>query len=817
MTNYEKLGAFYLGSPHDLAAGKKQEGLLLYDSKDLVTHAACFGMTGSGKTGLCAVLLEEAAIDGIPAIVIDPKGDMGNLLLQFPALRGEDFAPWIPEGAARRKGVSETEYADSQAQLWKKGLAEWGQDGSRIERLQASADFTIYTPGSESGIPVSALRSFDAPSQAVLEDGELFRERIQATASSLLGLLGLEADPVQSRDHILLSLILDRAWREGRNLDLGAIIQQIQNPPVERVGMFDLESFYPSKDRFSLAMMMNNVLASPGFQAWLIGEPLDIDRMLYTESGQPRISIFSIAHLNDVERMFFVSALLNQTVSWMRRQSGTTSLRALLYMDEISGYLPPVANPPSKGPLMTLLKQARAFGLGVVLATQNPKDLDYKALGNMGTWFAGRLQTDRDQERVLDGLAGAVAGTGGEFDRQAMERMLAGLGKRVFMMYNVHEERPEVFQTRWALSYLRGPLTREEIKRLSQARSKAGHAPAPPSSERAAATASPVTTRAAAKISQRLVLPPDISESFLPVRSAVPTGAALVYEPGLVASARLNFMSATLRCDHDREVMLATPLNNETPPVSWEEATPLELGLAELEQEPYGEAEYGHLPKEALKATSYNTWQRRLVQWLYTEQSLTLLKSSSLKAVSNPEESERDFRIRMEVAAREERDRQVEKLRKKYAPKIQRLEGQIQRAEAAVEREQEQAKHSKLSTTISIGATLLGAVLGRKVASSANVTRAGTAMRSMSRSRREASDVGRAREKLDTYRQRLEELEAEFQEDTAGIEERIDPRTEELERIEVRPKKTNITMRHFSLVWLPYWKDASRKKVPAWE
>jgi len=418
--DYEKLGAFYLGRTYDSKKRSTRDDLLLYDSKDLVTHAACFGMTGSGKTGLCVVLLEEAAIDGIPAIIVDPKGDLSNLLLTFPELRGEDFAPWIPEGAAQRKGLSTEAYAGKQAALWREGLAQWGEDGERIRRLRQSADFAVYTPGSEAGLPVSLLKSFDVPAPAVVEDRELLRERIQATVISLLGLLGLDADPVRSREHILLSLIFDRAWQEGRELDLAKLIMEIQNPPVKRVGVLDLDAFYPAKDRFELAMTMNNVLASPGFEAWLTGEPLNLERMLYTDGGKPRHAIFSIAHLGDAERMFFVSTLLNQTVSWMRRQSGTTSLRALLYMDEIAGYLPPVANPPSKGPMMTLLKQARAFGLGVVLSTQNPKDIDYKAMSNMGTWFVGRLQTDRDQDRVLDGLAGAVAGTGGEFDPQGM-------------------------------------------------------------------------------------------------------------------------------------------------------------------------------------------------------------------------------------------------------------------------------------------------------------------------------------------------------------------------------------------------------------
>jgi DNA helicase HerA-like ATPase len=378
MTDFERLGVFYLGGLYDIEARKREEELLLYKSKDLTTHAVCVGMTGSGKTGLCLSLIEEAAIDNIPAILIDPKGDLANLLLGFPGLTASEFEPWVNPAEAETKGMSVPDFAAAQAALWQKGLADWGQDGERIRLLQNSVDMAIYTPGSNAGLSVSVLKSFDAPPQAVLDDSEALRDRINTVVSSLLSLVGINADPIQSREFILLATILDRAWRNRQNLDLAALIQQIQKPPVSTIGVLDLETFYPAKDRFGLVMALNNLLASPGFQAWLTGEPLDIDRLLYSATGKPRIAIFSIAHLSDGERMFFVSLLLNQIVGWVRTLSGTTSLRALVYMDEIFGYFPPVANPPSKQPLLTLLKQARAFGVGIVLATQNPVDLDYK-------------------------------------------------------------------------------------------------------------------------------------------------------------------------------------------------------------------------------------------------------------------------------------------------------------------------------------------------------------------------------------------------------------------------------------------------------
>ena len=385
MQDFEKLGVFYLGKLYDLNTKTPKDELLLYDSKDLVTHAVCVGMTGSGKTGLCISLIEEAAIDGVPSILIDPKGDLCNLLLSFPGLTGEEFLPWINQEDAAKKGLSAQEYANQQAELWQKGLANWGQDSSRIQKLRSLVDMKIYTPGSSAGLQVSILKSFAAPEASLLEDSELIQERISTTVTSLLSLVGIEADPIQSREHILLSTIIDSMWRKGQDLDLAMLIQQVQTPPVSKIGVLDLESFYPTKDRFGLVMALNNLFASPGFNAWLEGEPLEIKQLLYTPEGKPRVAIFSIAHLGDAERMFFVALLMNQILGWMRTQPGTTSLRAIVYMDEIFGFLPPVGNPPSKLPMLTLLKQARAFGVGLVLATQNPVDLDYKALSNAGT------------------------------------------------------------------------------------------------------------------------------------------------------------------------------------------------------------------------------------------------------------------------------------------------------------------------------------------------------------------------------------------------------------------------------------------------
>ncbi|HEY9480153.1 MAG TPA: DUF87 domain-containing protein, partial [Gemmatimonadaceae bacterium] len=468
MTSYEKLGSFYLGKERDVASGKTTDRLTLYDSSDLTTHAIIIGMTGSGKTGLGIDIIEEAAIDRVPVIAIDPKGDLANLLLTFPELRPEDFRPWIDVQAAERAGLSPDAFAAAEAGKWREGLASWDQPMERIARLRDSADFVIFTPGSSAGVPISVLRSFTAPTSEARSRTDRYVEHVQATTTSLLALLGIEADPLASREHILIANLLRSAWDAGKDLDLQSLILGIQQPPFPRLGVMDVESAFPAADRTKLAMRLNNLLASPGFESWREGVPLDAQQLFYTEAGKPRVSVISIAHLPDAERMFFVTMLLTNIVEWMRAQPGTGSLRALLYMDEVAGYLPPVANPPSKELFLSLLKQARAFGVGVVLATQNPVDLDYKGISNAGTWLIGRLQTERDKARVMDGLEGAAAGGGGggAFDRKATETLISGLDKRVFYLHNVHEDAPTVFETRWAMSYLAGPCTREQIRKL---------------------------------------------------------------------------------------------------------------------------------------------------------------------------------------------------------------------------------------------------------------------------------------------------------------------------------------------------------------
>jgi hypothetical protein len=826
MEDFEKLGAFYLGRPYDLEKKKPKKGLLLYDSKDLVTHAVCVGMTGSGKTGLCIALLEEAAIDRIPSIIIDPKGDLSNLLLTFPELKPEDFAPWVNEEDAQKKNLSTMEYAAQQAEFWTKGLAEWGQDGARIKRLREAADFRVYSPGSNAGFPVSILKSFSAPPAAIREDNELMTERVNTTVTSLLGLVGIDADPIKSREHILISNILSREWNSGRDLDIGGLIQQIQSPSMTRVGVMELDSFFPSKDRFELAMALNNLLAAPGFSSWMEGEPLDIQQILHTPEGKPRVAIFSIAHLSDAERMFFVSLLLNQTLGWMRTQSGTTSLRAILYMDEIFGYFPPVANPPSKLPLLTLLKQGRAFGLGVVLVTQNPVDLDYKGLSNTGTWFIGRLQTERDKARVLEGLEGIAAGTGQKFDRQEMEQTLAGLGNRVFVMNNTHENATEVFESRWAMSYLRGPLTRTQIKTLMDP-VKAQSSVAPATQAAAAAVDAsvqyPVQSRSTklggakpAAGNQQPVLPPEVSQYFIPVRGSASGSVTLVYHPALLGMTEVTY-SDSKTVEVSRQLSLLATITDGPVPVDWGQSSSMELPAEDLETSPETNAQFAELPSGASKPRNYDSWRKDLSSWIYRNQKLELLQSPSLDFVSNPGESERDFRIRLQQRAREQRDEAAEKLRQKYAPKFAQLEEKKRRAEQAVEREAEQSKSQKLQTAISFGATLLSSFMGRKAVSLTTLGRATTAARGVSRSMKEAQDVTRAQETVEAIAQQNADLDAQFKAETESLDRSIDSQTEIFNKVSLKPTKANIAIKLLTLAWAPYWHDEQGQTTRAWE
>lgn len=796
--DYEKLGVFYIGKHFDLAAQQPKPDYLLYDAKDLTTHAVVVGMTGSGKTGLCLSLLEEAAIDGVPALVIDPKGDLGNLMLTFPKLQADDFRPWIDTSEATQRGLTPDQFAAESAKAWKDGLAAWDQDASRIQKFREACDVAIYTPGSQAGLPLTVVRSFGAPPQAVLDNSDAMRERVNAAAAGLLALLGIDADPIRSREHILLTNIFDRAWRERRSLDLGQLIREIQSPSFKKVGVLDLDTFYPATERFTLAMTLNNLLASPGFSAWMEGEALDIQRLLWTTEGKPRLSIMSIAHLSDSERMFFVTIFLNEVLAWMRSQSGTSSLRCLLYMDEVFGYFPPTANPPSKTPMLTLLKQARAFGLGVVLATQNPVDLDYKGLSNCGTWFLGRLQTERDKSRVLDGLEGASASTGMRFDRAAMDSILSGLGKRVFVMNNVHDDAPSIFQTRWSLSYLCGPLSRDQIDSLMRTRRESS----PTSSS--TVMVDTAATSADGVSEHRPVLSPDIVEFFIPACREPDSGNKFVYRPALLGIAKAHFVKSTADVDVWDSVSILAPVADEISLDPWDDGELSHDGPPDLEKSPAEGAAFASLPADLAKPKKYVTLTTAMKDHLYRVHRLTVWKCKSPKAISRTDENEGDFRSRLSQVLREERDVAVEKLRQKYAPKVAALHEQVRKAEQRKAKEEEQAKSQTWGTMLTVGSSLLGAFLGKKKLSVTNVSKAATAARSAGKLAKERTDIGYAEENVEAVQARLTALDVDFKAEAEKLAAHVDPTSIELEVLTLQPKKADITISQVALVWTPW-------------
>lgn len=789
MQDYEKLGLFYLGRRFDPeSGGARADEPLLYDAKDLVTHAVIVGMTGSGKTGLAIGLIEEAVIDGIPVLAIDPKGDLGNLLLTFPDLAPADFRPWVDPTEAARAGRTTDEQAADLARRWREGLAEWGQDGARVARFAGAAERVLYTPGSTAGRPLAALRSFAPPAAGRSGDAEALREKVVAAVSSLLGLAGIDADPLRSREHVLLSTLLERAWREGRALDLAGWIRELQRPPIDRVGALDLETFFPAADRTRLALALNGLVASPAFAAWTEGDPLDVGRLLHTEDGRPKLSIVSIAHLSDAERMFAVTLLLSEVVAWMRNQSGSGTLRAILYMDEVFGYFPPVANPPAKEPMLTLLKQARAYGLGIVLATQNPVDLDYKGLANAGTWFLGRLQTERDKARVLEGLEGASATAGRRFDHARVDALLSSLPKRVFLMNDAHEDEPVLFQTRWTLSYLAGPLTREQIRDLAPPAPAAGNAPI-----EAARNAGEPPAGAA----RRPVVPNGIGEAFLPA----PAGALL--RPFLLGVASLHYVQSSEELDAWQEVAWLAPLDDASDSAPWDAARELPAGAPPLADEPPAGARYAPLPAAAGRTASFERWRKQLVTQLHRSRPLRLLHCTDPPLVSAPGEDEGAFRIRIREALRAARDAEVEALRARFAPRLARLRDRSAAAEERVAREQEQYSQRKVQAAISLGASVLGTLFGRKLGSATNVGRAATAARGVGRAADERRDVARAGERADELREQLASLERELEVELAKRQALPDVAALRLAEKRVAPRKSDIDVRPLTLVWAP--------------
>jgi len=781
---YEKIGLFYLGKQKDL----KDEGLedlFLLKSNNLTTHAAIIGMTGSGKTGLGISLIEEAVLDGIPSIVIDPKGDMGNLLLAFPDFKPEDFLPWIDKSEAKRKGISPEELAEKTAAKWKKGIESFGQSAERVKRFKNGADFTIYTPGSTSGIPLNVLGSFKAPGKDVIEDTDSFAYLIDSTVSSVLSLIGEDADPLSSKPYVFLSAILKHFWKREVSLTFEEIIGSVANPPFDRIGVLPLKTFFPQNERLKLAMKLNNIIASPSFESWVKGEELNISSLLYTKEGKPKVSIISIAHLSDRERMFFVTLLLNRIVGWMRGLKGTPSLKALLYMDEIFGYFPATSSPPSKKPMLILLKQARAYGLGVVLSTQNPVDLDYKGLSNIGSWFVGRLQTKQDIERVIDGF---IKAGDNAFDKKTVHSLLASMPKRTFLLKSAHIEEPVLFGTRWVLSYLAGPLSSEQIKVLMKDKKQ--------KTELSDEQPKPAEKKTVEKGKVKPYVPEGIKEFFHNL-----TAENCIYLPHLIAKGEVRFYNASRGIDIRKNVCLALPLKKDLDKAEWEKANPFDFDLDSYDKSPVSGCNFAQLPSFISSMKSSSSLAKSFKDFLYRNSKLTLYRVKKLRLESTPGEDLESFRERVASVLREKRDEEVEKLTAKFDKKRKSLEEKLDRAYARLEKEKADVSSKTTNTFLSFGMTVLDAFLGRKRVKRGTISKAGRAIKDASRLSKEKMDVRHAEERVRQLEDELRKLDADFEKEMELIAEKYSPSNFPVEEFYITPRRSDFSDIDVFILW----------------
>jgi len=782
--NYENLKLFYIGKER-----VEEESIpLVYKNKQLTTHAAIIGMTGSGKTGLGISLLEEAAIDNIPSIIIDPKGDMGNLLLTFPQLRAKDFEPWIEEQDAINSSMSVTELAQKTASLWENGLLNDFQNKDRIEKLKKSADFTIYTPGSTSGVPVSILASFKAPSKEVLEDADILNQLVSSTVTSLLSLVEIKENN-SSKEHILLSSIFMDYYYQRKDLSLEELISNIVSPPFKKVGIFDLDTFFASENRLKLALKLNSIIANPSFKTWIEGEPLDISKMLYDENGKAKVSIFSISHLNDSQRMFFVSLLLNQMVAWMRRQEGTSSLKALLYMDEIFGYFPPSKNPPTKLPMLTLLKQARSFGVGVILSTQNPVDLDYKGLSNIGTWFIGRLQTKQDKEKVIDGL---TTGANSNLDKKELFNLLSKLEKRNFIMKNIHEDTVKVFKTRWVLSYLKGPISKEDIKKLMSEKIKKALI------KNKKGTDDKKSLRTHLNNSTNNIKPivPNELEELYSYKSQ---NDSYQMQPYLLASSEINFYSAAKDIDLKKQIIEKIYLDETNLEVNWDDYESLKEKV--FTRNGKINSSYYNLPNFMLNIRDLKKIHKDFTNKIYKNNVLILYKNKPLKLLSKQNESLEDFKIRIQDRLNENIDEEVEKLQMKFQKDEKRLENKLNDLYVKLEKEKDQAKAKTTDTLISIGSSILGAFFGKSSSSRTNIGRAASGIKNASKVLKERKDVKFVESEIEDVSNEISSLNQKLEIEIEKIKEEFNFNNYEIEEEKVKLRRKDIYNVSISLLW----------------
>ncbi len=794
----------FLGGNVDPATHERSGDEVRVDTDTFTTHGVIVGMTGSGKTGLGVVLLEEVLASGLPTLIIDPKGDLTNLCLTFPSLSPAEFRPWIDEAQAKAAGVTPDEFAQQQSELWTKGLLGWGLTAQNITNLRNSTDFTIYTPGSQAGVPVNIVGSLQVPDD--MGDAEIVGDEIEGYVSGLLGLVGIEADPLSSREHILLSNLVNHSWAEGHALDLPTLVGLVGNPPIRKLGVFELDQFFPPDDRMKLAMQLNGLLASPSFAAWAEGPPLDIQSMLYGPGGTARCAIVTTAHLSDEERQFVTSLMLSKLVTWMRRQSGTTDLRAMLYMDEVAGYLPPTANPPTKKPIMTLMKQARAFGVGVVLSTQNPVDIDYKALSNAGTWMIGRLSTERDKARLLEGLTSAA----GSVDISAVDDTISGLGKREFVLRVPGTDGTSVFTTRWAMSYLRGPMTRDQIGELMGAEREAVTSAAAESVGAAGPAAPPTGATAQNELGDdETTVMPEVTDS-VPVRW-IDVAAPWLAEAGgnsrgrrlrpiVVARVKLRYDETKADLVHDEEFECVIDALGDS--VDASQAINVDYDDRDLCDDPPDGAVYVMTDAKLTNTTFFTGIERDLKDHLYRSRSLEIPVNRDLKLYGRPGETPEEFRARCAAAADDAADAEIAKLRNKYETKVTRLRDQLAAAEDRVDVLEEEADSKRNSELLSTAGSILGGLLGG-TSKGGLLGRLGTAAGRRGRTRASGERVDAAENKVRRLQDQLADLEADLAEEVTELDARWIEAAEVIETIEVPLEKTDISVAQLVLAWLP--------------
>lgn len=807
-------GSLYLGrtpgdEPLEIAA------------RDLTTHGVIVGMTGSGKTGLGIILLEELLAADVPCLIIDPKGDMGNLLLNFPDFRPADFEPWVDPGEAERKGMSVRELAERTAETWQGGLERSGVPPDRMREVRDGADIRLFTPGSSAGLSLNMVGDLGAPSASWDTDAELLRDEIEGLVSGILILAGIEADPLTSREHILLSNLIEHAWRNGVRLDLPTLIGWIGVPPLRKLGVFDLDTFFPEKDRMKLAMRLNGLVASPSFAEWLQGEPLDAETLLRAPDGRPRASILHLAHLTDGERLFVVARVLSKMVTWMRKQPGTSELRALIYADEIAGFAPPTAAPPTKRPILTLYKQARAHGLGVVLATQNPVDMDYKIMSNAGTWMVGRLQTEGDKRRILEGLRSAS----GEVDVDAWDARIGQLGKREFLLRTTGSAAPSTFSTRWAMSFLRGPLTRAEIVGLDQAAAESvaapqaeaepggggdeqgsgdGAAPGPRATPVAAGSggASAPATLAA----DETPLQPRVADR-IPVgwldpgapwadRIGAGTGPRRL-APGVAARIEALFDDRRGDLRHTEEwEALFFPLSL---PVDPSDAFIVDYDQRDFRDAAPEGATYQVTDAELDSIRAVQGVGKAMEDFLYANRALTVYRNTALSLYSRVGESREDFVERCLAAAEDRADAAAEKLRDRYESRLDTARRRVRDQERRVRELEADAEHRQREEWVSGAGDLLGMFLGGRGRT-----------RSLSRFSNRRSRAEKSEERLRSAAEKMADqvnavgaLERELEEELAEIWEEWEAKAREVDSFEVGLERSDLRVTDLRVFFAP--------------